>query len=97
MTNKMFVTLYAYRAKPGQREAIRSLYRQWQRLLRDSNVISTELLSNSQDLDDMLLLARYHDEDAAWAAVESVDHRAWYAQLARLAETGPIVSQYEMQ
>lgn len=93
----MFITLYAYRAKPGQAQAIRSLYQQWEQLLRNWNAVSTELLSNIQDGHDLIMLARFQDEDAAWAAVESADYRAWYAQLARLAETGPIVSQYEMQ
>jgi quinol monooxygenase YgiN len=92
----MFITLYSYRAKAGQREAIFALYREWQCLLRDLCPVSTELLSNTQDPVEMIMLARFEDEDAAWAAVESADYRNWYSQLARLAESGPIVSQYEM-
>ena len=90
----MFVTLYAYRAKLGRRQAIRSLYQQWQQLLRNWNVASTELLANCADPGDMIMLARFRDEEAAWAAFESGDYRAWYAQLVRLAEVGPTVSQY---
>jgi quinol monooxygenase YgiN len=86
----MFIALYSYRAKPDQMEAIRSLYRQWQRLLEDSHVVSTELLLNSQDPGEMILLARFKDEDAAWAAMESSDYRAWYAQLVHLGLNGPI-------
>lgn len=93
----MFITLYSYRAKPGQTQAIRSLYRQWQHLLMNSNAVSTELLSNSQDCRDMIMLARFQDQDAAWRAAESADHCALYAQLVRLTEAGPIVSQYERQ
>lgn len=93
----MHITLYAYRAKPGQTDAVLSLYRQWQQLSRDWNGVSAELLSNIQDPDEMIILARFPDEEAAWAAVESAHHRAWYAQLARVTETGPIVSHYERQ
>ncbi len=91
----MFITLYAYRAKPGQGHAIHALYSQWERLLTGA-ALSTELLSNSQDVDDMVMLARFQGEDAAWRAAESPDHRAWYAQLVRLTEEGPVVSQYQM-
>lgn len=91
----MFVTLYAYRVKPGQREALHLLYQQWRTLLRNGSAVSTEWLANSQDSDEMIMLARFKDEDAAWAVVESPDYRAWYAQLVRLADTGPFVSYYK--
>lgn len=91
----MFVTLYAYRAKPERRQAIRSLFQQWQQLLRNWNVASTELLANCADPGDMILLVRFRDEEAAWAVFESSNYRAWYAQLVRLAEVGPTVSHYQ--
>ncbi len=92
----MFITLYSYRVKAGQREAILSLYGEWQRLLQNLCTVSTELLSNTQDPVEMIMLARFEDETAAWAAVESANYHNWYSQLARLAESGPIVSQYVM-
>jgi quinol monooxygenase YgiN len=92
---KMFITLYSYRAKSGKSEAVASLYGEWQRLLQNFLCVSTELFCNAQDPADVLMLARFKDESAAWAAVESAGYRAWYSQLARLAETGPIVSQYQ--
>ncbi len=92
----MFITLYSYRAKTGQLDAIHALYREWQQLLQNFTLASTELLSNAQDPAEIIMLARFKDEAAAWTAVESTGYRAWYSQLARLTETGPIVSQYQM-
>ncbi len=97
MKDKLFITLYSYRAKPGQREAVLSLYREWQQLLTNFHAVSTELLSDSQEGCDMIMLARFQDEDTAWRAAESAEHRAWYAQLAQLMEQGPIVNWYERQ
>ncbi len=92
----MFITLYSYRAKPGQLEAVLSLYRQWQQLLQKFPAASTELLSNTQDPAEIIMLARFKDESSAWAAVESASYRAWYSQLARMTEIGPMVSEYQM-
>lgn len=91
----MFITLYSCRVRPGQGETLRSLYQEWEELVRNWNGLSTELLSNNEDPRDLILVARFRDEDAAWSAAESPGHRAWYAQLARLTEVGPIVSQYQ--
>lgn len=93
----MFITLYSYRAKPGQAQAIRALYDEWQQRLANWNVVSTELLSNCDDGSEMIILARFGDEEAAWRAAESSDYRAWYTQLVRLAEEGPLVSHYHVQ
>jgi len=90
----MFITLYAYRVSPGQLPAIRCLYKEWQQLLGSWNEASIELLSNNLDPTDLILLARFQNEDTAWAAIESPAYRAWYAQLVRLAEVGPTVSHY---
>lgn len=92
----MFITLYSYRAKPGQLDAVLSLYRKWQQLLCRFPVVSTELLSNAQDPAEIIMLARFKDESTAWTAVESTGYRTWYSQLARLTEIGPVVSQYQM-
>ncbi len=91
----MIVRLYACRARPGQVEAIRALYHRWERSVAQRHGIAAEFLSNSQDPSDLIILAHYRDADAAWTAAESADYRAWYVELARLSEAGPIVSQYD--
>lgn len=90
----MFITLYAYHAKPHQAYAITAVYREWVRLLNELTTVSTELLSSTQDPNEIIMVARFQDETAAWTAAESSVYRAWYAQLARLADAGPIVSYY---
>ncbi len=91
----MFITLYSYRAKPGQLEAIHCLYREWQKLLQNFFCASAELLSNPQDSDEIIMLARFADESTAWTAVESTGYRAWYSRLVNLTEAGPLVTQYK--
>lgn len=91
----MIVRLYACRARPGQAEAIRALYYQWEQLVTQRYGIATEFLSNSQDPNDLVIVTHFSDEEAAWTAAESADYRAWYVELARLSEAGPIVSQYD--
>ncbi len=90
----MCVTLYTCQARPGKLEAVLSLYQDWQQLLKDWSPVSIELLQNLDEPGEMILLARFRDEESAWAAAESTVHRAWYARLVRLTEAGPIVSRY---
>ncbi len=95
MKGKVFITLYSYRAKPGQLEAIFRLYREWQQRLEECSSASTELLLDAQDPCEIIMLTRFKDESTAWAAVESAGYRAWYSQLARLTDVGPFVTQYK--
>lgn len=92
----MFITLYAYRAKENQMEAILALYHEWRCLVQSGRSISAELLSKTQDPADMIMLVRFEDQATAWAVTESTDYRTWYSRLVHLAELGPIVSQYEI-
>ncbi len=91
----MVVTLYAYRDKTDAIDSIFILYQEWQELLKHWRPISTEFLANTQDPTDMIMLARFPDEDSAWAAAESSAHQAWYVRLVTLSEVGPIVNQYK--
>ncbi len=95
LKGKMLITLYSYRAKPGQLESVFSLYRQWQQLLQKFPAASTEFLLNAQDPDEIIMLARFADESTAWTAVESTGYRAWYSRLVNLTEAGPLVTQYK--
>ena len=92
----MSVTLYFYRAKADQMEAILALYREWRQLVQEERSVSAELLSRTQDPAEMIMLVRFEDQATAWAVAESADYRAWYSRLVHLAEMGPIVSQYEI-
>ncbi len=90
----MHITLYSCHAKPGRLDAIVDLYHEWQRLICSDDSAATELFSSVQDAEDILMLARFGDESAAWAAAETPAYRSWYSQLVSLTETGPIVSHY---
>ena len=92
----MVITLYAYRTRPGKTEAVGRLYREWQQLLVKWGPVSTELLANPHDPAEMIMLARFTDDDTAWRAAESARHCAWYAQLVSLAESGPMVDHYQV-
>ncbi len=92
----MFVTVYSYHAKPGALDRIRALYQEWRDLLRPWPSASTEMLSNPQDPAELMMLARFPDEDAAWAATETAGHSAWYARLVCLAEAGPMIGHYRV-
>ncbi len=92
----MIVTLYSYRTRAGKTEAVRGLYRDWQQILMHWGPVSTELFSNPQDPVQMMMLARFSDEDIAWRAAESASYSAWYARLVSLAESGPLVDHYQV-
>jgi hypothetical protein len=91
----MILTLYLYRARPGQKQAILSLCQEWQLLLGDRCEISAEFYLNCTDACDFLMLSRFKDEETAWVATETKEYRAWYSRLARLTCEGPIVSHYQ--
>jgi quinol monooxygenase YgiN len=91
----MVITLYTYRVKPTHTHAATILSQQWQKERFKSCLISAELFSDIHDPDEMMLLVRFPDEEAAWSFAECADNHAWYAQLARITEEGPAVSQYK--
>src|SRR5574342_1163558 len=45
--SRMFITLYAYRVKENQMEAILALYHEWRCLVQSGRSISAELLSKT--------------------------------------------------
>ena len=92
----MVVILYTYRTRPGKIQAVRCLYQNWQQILTNWEPVSTELLANPQDPAEMIMLARFSDNDIAWKAAESARHCAWYAQLVGVAESGPMVNHYQV-
>ena len=92
----MVVTLYAFTIPSEKLEAVCRLYRDWRLLLREWSPVSTELLANPLEPAEMLLVARFSDEDTAWRATESTGHCAWYARLVSLAKAGPLVEHYEI-
>jgi quinol monooxygenase YgiN len=90
----MVIALYSYHARTSAEKSPPHLYREWRRILSRSNVIATELFASVQDPAEMIMMARFPDEESVWAAVESDEYRAWYSQLARFMEEGPSVSHY---
>ncbi len=92
----MFITVYSFCAQPGTLARVRALYQEWQVLLGSGGSVSTELLSNTQEPAEVMLLARFPDDEAAWTAAESAGHCEWYARLVGLAEAGPMVAHYRV-
>jgi hypothetical protein len=90
----MVIALYSYHTRPSPGKTPLALYQEWQCILNNLNVLSTEMFIGAQDPAEMIMLARFADEESAWAAADSTEHRSWYAQLAQISEDGPAVCHY---
>jgi len=93
----MFITAYDYRVKADQADAISAFYEQWRSgVSQTDGFVSGELLTNAHDAQHLMILFRFEDEDAAWAAAETAEQRELYARLVGLAESGPIVTYWQI-
>ena len=93
----MFVTVYTYRARAGEEDAIIALHEDWQRNLRPKarGYLSGELLHNVHDLRVFVAIARYESEAAAQAVAEDPEQIAWQRRLVSLAEAEPVCASYQ--
>jgi len=93
----MFITVYDYRVRMDQADAAIALYAHWHRgLAQVCGFVSGELLTNIHDSQHSMIVFRFVDEDAAWAAAETPEQRELYARLIGLAEAGPIVTYWQI-
>ncbi len=94
----MFITICTFRTKSGCEEYAVALYQELRRVLRQApGYVSGELLVNAQDTRDFLSIARFEDEETAWAVAEIPEQRALYARLVGLTDVGPIVGYWREQ
>ena len=93
----MFVTVYTYRARAGEEDAIIALHEDWQRNLRPKaeGYLSGELLHDIQNLRVFVAIARYESEAAAQAVAEDPEQIAWQRRLVSLAEAEPVCASYQ--
>jgi quinol monooxygenase YgiN len=92
----MFVTVYTYRARAGEKDAIIALHEDWQRTLRSKvrGYVSGELLTDIRDPQLFVEIARYESEAAARSVAEHPEQIAWCRRLTSLTKAGPACTTY---
>ncbi|MBU1879533.1 MAG: antibiotic biosynthesis monooxygenase [Chloroflexi bacterium] len=92
----MFITVYTYRARAGEEDAIIALHEDWARRYthRSAGYVSGELLTDIRDPQTFVDITRYENEAAARALDTDSEHAAWYRRLASLTETEPAGTAY---
>ncbi len=93
----MYVSVYWYQVKAGKENAAIAHHRAWEREQSFSaeGFLCSELLVNPEDSSEFLWLVRFENDEAAWTLNQSARVSAWYAQLVRLADVGPVVLQFQ--
>ncbi len=88
----MFVSVYSYRARPGEEDAVVALYEDWQRTRRDRAVgfVDGQLLRTADDPRAFIAVARFESEAAARASARDSDQDAWFRRLVSLCESKPV-------
>jgi heme-degrading monooxygenase HmoA len=88
----MFVTVFRYRARPGEEDAVVALHEDWQRTRRERAVgfVDGQLLNIADDPRAFISVARFESEAAARENAHDGDQDAWYRRLASLCETEPV-------
>ena len=89
---KMFVTVFTYRARAGEEDAVVALHEDWQRTRRDKarGFLTGELLNAQGDSRAFIDVARFETEDAARAVAADREQDAWYRRLTSLCESEPV-------
>ena len=92
----MFVTVFSYRAKAGEEDAVIALHEDWQRSwrARTSGFVAGELLRAHHDPRTFVDVAHFESEQAARAVADDPHQTAWYRRLASLCEAEPVFTDY---
>jgi antibiotic biosynthesis monooxygenase (ABM) superfamily enzyme len=90
--DKIFVTVFTYRARPGEEDAVVALHEDWQRTRRAkaAGFLTGELLKDHGDTRSFIDVARFESEEAARAVAADRAQDAWYRRLTSLCESEPI-------
>lgn len=86
----MFMTIFTYRAKPGEEDAIIALHEGWQRRQRSriKGFLAGELLRNAEDAHIFMTTMHFESQAVAQVIVNHPDHDRWYQRLVSLTEGG---------
>ncbi len=95
----MFVTMFAYRAKAGQEEAVIALHDEWERerLPRTKGYVSGELLRDIHNSRSFITIARFESAEAAGAVANAPEQDAWYRRLVSLTEQEPVFTDCDIE
>ncbi len=95
----MFITVFSYRAKAGQEQAVIALYDEWERdlLPKMKGVISGELLRDLRDPCRFISLVRFESAQAAKAVAEAAEQGVWYRRLVNLTEQEPVFTDCDIE
>ena len=95
----MFVTVYSYRAKAGQDQAIIALYDEWERdrVPKTKGFVSGELLRDLRDSRSFISIARFESAEAARAVADAPEQDAWYRRLVNLTEQEPVFTDCDLE
>ncbi len=92
----MFVTVFTYKAKAGEEDAIIALHEDWQRQQQPQagGYLSGELLRNVKASREFIAIMRFESQEAAQALTNDPERQAWSQRLASLMEDTPIHTEY---
>ena len=95
----MFVTVFAYRVKSGQEEAIIALHDEWERdrFPKAKGYVSGELLRDIRNERSFITIARFESAEAAQAVADAPEQDAWYRRLVNLIEQEPIFTDCDIE
>ena len=95
----MFVTVYSYRAKAGQEQAVIALYDEWERdrVPKTKGFVSGELLRDLRDSRSFISIARFESAEAASATANAPEQDAWYRRLVNLTEQEPVFTDCDIE
>jgi len=93
---EMFVTVFIYRAKAGEEDAIIALHEDWQRHQQSlaRGYLSGELLRNVMDSHEFIAIMRFETQEAAQALTSNPERKAWYQRVVSLTENVPTLTEY---
>lgn len=95
----MFVTVFSYRAKPGQEDAVIALHDEWERdrLPRAKGYVSGELFRDIRDSRRFITIARFENAEAARTTADAPEQDAWYRRLVNLTEQEPVFTDCDIE
>lgn len=88
----MFVTVFTFRARPGQEAGIVALHEDWQRSRLDlaRGYLSGELLRGIKDSQQFVTIARFESQAASQAIASDPEQDAWFRRLTSMTEAEPV-------
>src|SRR5947209_19016942 len=89
----MFMTVYIFRARVGEEDAIIALHEDWQRNQNPGGkqaYLSWELLRNVKAPHEFIAIAGFMSEELAQAMTKDLGRDGWYSRLRSLLEEEPV-------